>query len=106
MNDDIYIKLDKSGTAVVIDLPDGRTAHLWYHTCENCTSLDVWTDRGRDVEEVSAHTGDTTRAPVGVMAWRNGARAHLATRDGEAWEAVEGSHGWPAAGSVSLVWED
>lgn len=89
-----------------IGLPDGRTAWLYYHTCESCSSLDVWTTRDREVEDVSARTGDTTRAPVGVIAWRNGDRATLTDRDGNDWKASPGSHKWPAAATVVLVWDE
>lgn len=81
-------------------LPDGRKLHLYVHTCDECTSLDVWTTRGREVEEVSINTGDTTRAPVGLMPWINGQRVRVPG------PAVDGSHGWPAVATATLVWHD
>ena len=46
-------------------LPDGRTLGLWAHHCEDCTSLDVWTERP-GAAPASYHFG-------GVMADRTGA---------------------------------
>jgi hypothetical protein len=85
---------------IVLEMPDGRTAHLWYHTCDTCTSLDVWTTRGNEVEEISKNTGRTETAPVGVFGWRNGSRSVFPT------DSVPGSHGWPAVGTVTVIWND
>jgi hypothetical protein len=82
-----------------IELPDGRIAHLFYHGCESCNSLDVWTTRGREFEEISERTGDLTRAPVGLQIIKNGAWVKVDT------EAIEGSHEWPAVSTVHLIWD-
>ena len=81
-------------------LPDGRKLHLYVHHCDECTSVDVWTTRGREVEAISRNTGDTARAPMGAMPWLNGTRPKLDA------QPCEGSHGWPAVGSMTLVWDD
>lgn len=88
------------GDTLEISLPDGRELHIWYHHCDSCTSLDVWTDRGVEVEPISMRTGRTSTAPVGVMGWRGGSRFTFDT------EPIEGSHNWPAVGTVTLVWHD
>lgn len=80
-------------------LPDGRKLHLYIHTCSDCTSLDVWTTRGNDHEEISRCTGDTTRAPMGLMPWLNGLRPKLDA------QPCAGSFGWPAVSTATLVWD-
>ncbi len=82
-------------------LPDGRKLCLYVHHCESCTSVDVFTDRGNEVEEVAENTGDTSRAPMGVMLWRNGNRPAPPELT-----PVEGSHGWPAVSTITVVWKD
>lgn len=80
-----------------IRLADGRVLHLWHHTCESCTSVDLWTTRGREVEEVSERTGDTTRAPMGIFTMTNGTRETLKRDTDEAKR-------WPAVGTIVAVW--
>jgi hypothetical protein len=92
-----YLPADEK---VTLELEDGRQVHLWLHDCESCTSLDVWTTRGNEVEEISAHTGDKSRAPMGLFAWRDGFRRTVDA------EPMEGSHKWPAVGTVTLIWHD
>lgn len=80
-------------------LPDGRIAHLFYHGCESCNSLDVWTTRGQLFEEISKRTGDTTRAPVGIQIIKDGFGVKVDT------EPAEGSFKWPAISTVHLIWD-
>lgn len=90
-------------------LPDGRKLYLRvYDHQKDHTCVDIWTTRDRDDEEISRNTGDTSKAPMGMFAWRNGCRYTL----GGAGLPVEGavepdpdSHGWPAVSCVSLLWD-
>lgn len=88
-----------NGETLEIETESGRTIHLFLHECENCISLDVWTDRGNAIEEVSVPTGDTTRAPVGFFGWRSGQRYMLNLTP------VEGSLKWPAISTATLLWD-
>lgn len=81
---------------------NGRTIHLWLHECPSCCSLDVWTDRGLDVEEISATTGDETRAPLGLFTIVKGAGHQLDT----GLAPVHGSQGRPPLTTAHLVWND
>lgn len=77
-----------------------RTAHLWLHDCEHCTSVDLWTDRGREHEAISAGTRDTTRAPSGLAVWVGSRRPETGI------DTAPSSHGWPAASTINLIWDD
>jgi hypothetical protein len=59
----------------------------------------VWTDRGRDVEDISAGTGDTTRAPTGLALWGK------ARRPLSGFEPEPGTHKWPSIATVNLIWD-
>lgn len=88
-------------------LPDGRKLHLYVQHLPDHAFVDIWTTRGRDVEEISRHTGDTTRAPMGTFAWRNGGRYKLsgdADPDAEILATPE-SYGWPAVSCVTILWD-
>jgi hypothetical protein len=87
---------------VTLETESGRTIHLWLHECENCVSLDVWTDRGRDDEPISANTGDLTRAPIGVFTIVQGARHNLQTGK----PPIDGSCGRQPLSTAMLVWLD
>lgn len=84
-----------------VQLPDGRILHVWTgpemddHAC-----VDVWTTRGHAVEEISANTGDTTRAAMGGFTWINGNRQPFAPSASEFSE-----HGWAAVATVTLLWD-
>jgi hypothetical protein len=81
-------------------LPDGRTLHLLVMDLRgNHTCVDVYTTRGRDHEQISTQTGDATRAPMGMFAWRNGQRFKIEA------DADPDSHEWPAVSCVSLLWD-
>lgn len=97
----------EAGRTLHLIAPGGRRVYLWPHHCDDCSSLDVWTTRGRELEQLSADTGDTTRAPVGLFAMANGRRATLAAEGAAgAWPADPSSRGWPAASTVALIWQD
>jgi len=89
-----------TGESIIIETPDGRIVTIWCHHCDACTSLDIHSTRGNEVEEISANTGGKNHAPMGLMPWRNGSRPKVVA------EPMEGSHKWPAVSAVTVVWHD
>lgn len=91
-----------AGEEIVLKAPGGRKIHLYLHSCDVCTSLDVWTDAGNPVEEISANTLDTTRAPIGVFAIQQGRRHILEAGHSPERRTVD----YPAVGTVHLLWRE
>lgn len=87
---------------VTLSTNSGRTIHLWLHECDNCVSVDVWTDRGRADEPISANTGDTGRAPIGCFTIVQGGGFQLDTKR----DPVHGSQGRAPLTTAMLVWND
>jgi len=86
--------------AVTLRLPDGSEVGLWVHHCDSCTSIDLWRTRGREDEEISAQTGATDRAPMGLFGFKNG---HKVKVDGDR-ETYPESHGHSAVSTIVAVW--
>ena len=97
------IDFPTDGEPLVIRLPDGRTAHLWHHDCDECTSLDIWTETadGRK-HTLSANTGKPTAAPSGVFTFANGRRYEMANGYAPQPETM----GRTAHATVVLIWHD
>jgi hypothetical protein len=94
-------------TTIEVTCLDGRVLKVWIADLMGHTCVDINSTRGREVEPISENTGDPTRAPMGLFYWRNGHRGKPTAEPGclPTFEPVEGSVGWPAVGTVSLVWD-
>lgn len=96
-----YGPIDANQT-VVLTTESGREIHLWLHECDSCVSLDVWTTRGNEVEDIAKDTGDTTRAPIGCFTLTGGRRTVLDAGIAP----VPDTRNYPPLTTAVLIWND